>query len=86
MFEFICFVVIAYLVIGVVLSLLMTQIFDVSVDELVDMGADSEDLKEVEKMRELYTNSKVRYLLINTIVLPFSALLDLYDYLRGSKR
>jgi len=85
MFGFICFVVIAYIVVGVILSLLMTQIFDVGVDELVEMGADSEDLKEVEKMRELYTNSKVGYLLINTLVLPFSALLDLYDYLRGKK-
>ena len=85
MFGFVCFVVIAYIVIGVILSLLMTQIFDVSTNELVEMGADSEDLKEVERMRELYTNSKVRYLLINTLVLPFSALLDLYDYLRGKK-
>lgn len=85
MFEFICFLVIAYVVIGVILSLLMTQIFDVSIDELVEMGADSEDLKEVEKMRELYTNSKIRYLLINTIVLPLVALIDLFSYLRGKK-
>ena len=86
MFDFICYVVVIYLVVGLILSLMVTQVFDASVDELSDSGATDEDLKEIERMRKSYTNNKAVYLLIHTLVLPLVALIDLFSYLRGSKR
>lgn len=84
MLSFITWFAIIYLVVGFLRSIMTTQIFDVDTQELKkDLELADSDVEDLDRLRELYTESKLKYLFFGSIVLPYAALEDLFDYLRG---